>query len=99
MFPRIFTIPEFHLIRDFGPWTLHSYGVLLALAFVAGLWVVSRQSRSQGLDPSRMTDLAIYVLIGGLVGAKLLLVIVEWRTYLKNPAELWSVLKSGGVFY
>jgi phosphatidylglycerol:prolipoprotein diacylglycerol transferase len=100
MFPRIFTIPAFYLLsREWGPWTLHSYGVLLALAFVAGLWVVSRQARRQGLEPTVMTDLAIYVLIGGLVGAKLLLVVVDWRTYMKNPAELWSVLKSGGVFY
>ena len=36
--------------RTSGPFTLHTYGVLLAIAFLAGLWVVSRQARREGLD-------------------------------------------------
>jgi phosphatidylglycerol---prolipoprotein diacylglyceryl transferase len=51
------------------------------------------------MDPARVTDMAVYVLIAGLVGAKLLLVIVEWKSYWANPRELWSVWQSGGVFY
>jgi phosphatidylglycerol---prolipoprotein diacylglyceryl transferase len=100
MFPRLFTFPPFELFgKDLGPWTLHTYGVLLAIAFLAGLWVASWQARKAGMDPARVTDMAVYVLIAGLVGAKLLLVIVEWKSYWANPRELWSVWQSGGVFY
>jgi phosphatidylglycerol---prolipoprotein diacylglyceryl transferase len=99
MFPRLFTLPEFDLLGHHGPWTLHTYGVLLALAFLAGLWVASWQARKAGVDPSRITDMAVYVLIAGLVGAKLLLVLVEFDFYRKNPGEIWSVVQSGGVFY
>ena len=71
MFPRIFTLPAFDLFgREIGPMTLHTYGVLLALAFLAGL-----------------------------VGAKLLLLAVEWGHYSRNPRELFSLVQSGGVFY
>ena len=39
MFPRIFTLPAFDLFgKELGPLTLHTYGVLLAVAFLAGLW-------------------------------------------------------------
>jgi phosphatidylglycerol:prolipoprotein diacylglycerol transferase len=46
-----------------------------------------------------MTDLAVWALIGGLIGARLLLVVVDWRHYADNPRQLWSLLWSGGVFY
>jgi phosphatidylglycerol---prolipoprotein diacylglyceryl transferase len=100
MFPRLFTIPAFELLgRNLGPLTLHSYGVLLVLAFLAGLWVAGRQARRAGLDPDRIGDLAVYVLIAGLVGAKLGLLIVEHDYYAKNPGELLSIFQIGGVFY
>jgi phosphatidylglycerol:prolipoprotein diacylglycerol transferase len=43
--------------------------------------------------------MAVYVLIAGLVGAKLLLLAVEWGHYSRNPRELFSLVQSGGVFY
>jgi phosphatidylglycerol---prolipoprotein diacylglyceryl transferase len=100
MFPRLFTIPAFPLFSwNVGPLTLHTYGVLLAVAFLAGLFIASRQARKAGVDAARVTDMAVYVLIAGLVGAKLLLVIVDWKAYAANPSEIWSVWQSGGVFY
>jgi phosphatidylglycerol---prolipoprotein diacylglyceryl transferase len=100
MHPRLLTVPAFDLFgRHIGPLTLHTYGVLLAIAFVAALWVVSRQARRAGLDAARLTDMAVYVLIAGLIGAKILLLIVEWKYYSANPRELFSILQSGGVFY
>jgi phosphatidylglycerol:prolipoprotein diacylglycerol transferase len=85
--------------RSVGPLTLHTYGVLLAIAFLVGLWVAARQARKEGLDATTVTDLAVYVLIAGLVGAKLLLLLVDRSYYSKNPGEIFSVLQSGGVFY
>ena len=100
MYPRLFTLAAFDVFgRHIGPLTLHTYGVLLALAFLAGLWVVSRQAKKAGLDATVITDMAVYVLIGGLVGAKLLLLLVEWSYYAKHPGEILGLLQSGGVFY
>ncbi len=100
MYPRLFTLPSFELFgRNVGPLTLHTYGVLLAVAFLLGLWMAARQARREGLDAARVSDLAVYVLIAGLVGAKLLLLVVEWDYYSRYPKELLSILQSGGVFY
>jgi phosphatidylglycerol:prolipoprotein diacylglycerol transferase len=100
MYSRLLTLPAFHLFgRTIGPLTLHTYGVLLAIAFLAGLWVANRQAKKAGLDPTRITDMAVYVLIGGLIGAKLLLLVVEWPYYSRNPGELFTLVQSGGVFY
>jgi phosphatidylglycerol:prolipoprotein diacylglycerol transferase len=100
MHPRLLTLPTFDLLgRAWGPFTLHTYGVLLAIAFLAGLWVASRQAKKSGMDPSRITDMAVWVLIAGLLGAKLLLVLVDWRYFTTNPGQLTSIFQSGGVFY
>lgn len=100
MFPRLFTIPAFDALgRSVGPFTLHTYGVLLAIAFVAGLWAASRQAQKEGLDADRISDLAIYVLLSGLLGAKLMLVLVEWQHLSLRPVDLFTLLQSGGVFY
>ncbi len=100
MYPRLFTLPAFTLFSwNIGPLTLHSYGVLLAIAFVAGLWIAARHARREKLDPDKLTDLAVYVLIAGLIGAKLGLLAVEWNYDSKNLRELFSLLQSGGVFY
>lgn len=100
MHPKLITLPAFELFgKNLGPFTLHTYGVLLAIAFLAGLWIAGRQARKAGLDANRITDMAVYVLIAGLVGAKLLLLGVEWSYFSKNPRELLSIFQSGGVFY
>jgi len=100
VFPKLFTLPAFDLFgKNIGPLALHTYGALMAVAFLIGLWVASREARKAGLDVQRTTDLAIYTLIGGLVGARLLLAIIEWRYFSQHPAELSSLITSGGVFY
>jgi phosphatidylglycerol:prolipoprotein diacylglycerol transferase len=100
MHPRLLTFPEFELLgRSIGPFTLHTYGFLLAVAFLAGLWIASRQAKRAGLDANRITDMAVWVLIAGLLGAKALLVLLDWRHYSSSPREILTILQSGGVFY
>jgi len=52
-----------------------------------------------GLDGDRVLDLGIYLIISALIGAKLLLLMTEFDSYRSNPAELWSLMRAGGVFY
>lgn len=103
MYPKLFTVtlPGFDFLGHSwgGPTTLHTYGFLLAVAFLSGLFVVSSQAKKAGMDATRITDMAVWLLIAGLVGAKVLLVVVDWRFYNRNPRELWSIFQSGGVFY
>jgi len=100
MHPRLFTLPAFDLFgHNVGPLALPTYGILLVLGMLAGLWVVTRQARKAGLVPEVITDMAVYAIIAGLIGAKVLLLIVEWPYYSRNPRDLLSLFQSGGVFY
>ena len=78
---------------------IYTYGVLLAAAYLLGLQFALMRARKRGLDPNRVMDLGIWIIVSALVGAKLLLLIVEWDTYGRNPSELMTLVRSGGVFY
>lgn len=90
MYPKLF---------DLGPFTVYTYGVLLAASYLLGLWLAVKRGKARGLDANRVLDLGIYIIIAALVGAKLLLLIVDFDQYKNNPAELLSLARSGGVFY
>jgi phosphatidylglycerol:prolipoprotein diacylglycerol transferase len=90
VYPRLFSL---------GPFTLYSYGALMALAFIAGLRMAVVRARARGLNPERVLDLGILVIIAAVVGAKLLLLIVDFRSMIRDPAQLISLARSGGVFY
>ena len=90
MYPELFSI---------GPITIYSYGVMLATSYLLGLWLAMRRARQWGLDPSRVLDLGIYIIIAALIGAKLLLFIVDFDQFSGSMSDLMSLARSGGVFY
>jgi phosphatidylglycerol---prolipoprotein diacylglyceryl transferase len=90
MYPILFEIAGF---------PVYTYGVLLAAAYLLGLQFAIVRARRLGLDPNRVMDLGIWIIVSALVGAKLLLLLVERNVYLRDPRELMTLLRSGGVFY
>jgi phosphatidylglycerol:prolipoprotein diacylglycerol transferase len=97
MHPILFKFP-WDLPR-FGPITVYTYGVLLAAAYLLGLQLAMVRARKRNLDATRVMDLGIYIIISALIGAKLLLLVTDFQTFRNNPAELFSLFRSGGVFY
>lgn len=89
----------FPVLFELGPITVYSYGVLLASSYLLALYYAVRRARRFGLDANRVLDLGIYIIISALIGAKLLLLIVDFDYFRRQPAELWTLVRSGGVFY
>jgi phosphatidylglycerol---prolipoprotein diacylglyceryl transferase len=95
MFPELFKVP-------FTNFTLNTYGLLLAIAFVVGLWLTSKLAATDGLDRQKVYDLGLWVLAASLVGSKLLLVLTEWDPNSSdNLRRIFSLdfFLSAGVFY
>src|SRR5689334_8781600 len=90
MYPRLL---------ELGPITVYTYGVLLAAAYLLGLKLAMVRAHQRGLDANRVLDLGIYIIISALIGAKLLLLVTDYRSFTADPAELLSLARSGGVFY
>ncbi|HSW40254.1 MAG TPA: prolipoprotein diacylglyceryl transferase [Acidobacteriota bacterium] len=88
-------------ILEIGPITIHTYGVLLALAFIAGIWLASRNAKKHGIDPDAVWSLGLVVIFAALVGTKLLMILSDFNYYIQNPREIFSLstLRSMGVYY
>jgi phosphatidylglycerol:prolipoprotein diacylglycerol transferase len=91
----------FPKIMDIGPVTIHSYGLLLALAFIAGIWQASSSAKKQGLNPDSIWNMGLIIIFSALVGAKILLFLSDFSYYSQNPREIFSLstLRSTGVYY
>jgi phosphatidylglycerol---prolipoprotein diacylglyceryl transferase len=87
------------ILLEAGPVTIYTYGVLLAAAYLLGLWLGVRRASQAGLDGNRVMDLGIWVIIAALVGAKGLLFVVDFNHFTSSREEFMSLLRSGGVFY
>ncbi|MFQ5720787.1 MAG: prolipoprotein diacylglyceryl transferase [Acidobacteriota bacterium] len=92
MHPVLFHLP-------FVGWPVPTYGVLLAIAFLVVLKVAGVFARRAGIDSKDMVDVGFTVFLAGLVGAKLLLILLDLPTYLAHPASLIGTIRSAGVFY
>jgi len=81
-------------------WPLHTYGVLIVTGFLIAMYVAWRESiRTKSNLEEDVLDFAFWALVGGMVGARLVFIIVNWREYMQNPASLLQVWKGGLVFY
>ena len=91
MFPKLI---------DTGGFFLPTYGVLVALAFLVAIWLTGKLAAKAGLNSDKITNLAIYCALAGMAGAKLLMFLFDWRTYLLNPREIFtfSTLQAAGVY-
>ena len=87
------------ILFEIGGFPVYTYGVLLAAAYLLGLQFALVRARARGLDANRVMDLGIWIIISALIGAKLLLLVVDFDTFRQNPRELLALLRSGGVFY
>jgi phosphatidylglycerol:prolipoprotein diacylglycerol transferase len=87
------------ILFEIGNFPVYTYGVLLAAAYLLGLQFALIRARARGLDANRVMDLGIWIIISALIGAKLLLLIVDFDTFRNSPGEMLTLMRSGGVFY
>ena len=85
------------ILFKIGPLSMHSYGFMLALAFLAGILISIHYAKKSSVDGQIILDLAIYLIIAGLFGARLFYVIGQWSYYESNPLEIIMIQKGGLV--
>jgi phosphatidylglycerol---prolipoprotein diacylglyceryl transferase len=86
---------------QFGAFTVTWYGVMVATAFLAGLWTASRRGLLQGIPAEKILDLGPWLIVGSILGARILYVVSYWREEFagRNLAEIFMVWRGGLVFY
>ncbi|HTW67855.1 MAG TPA: prolipoprotein diacylglyceryl transferase [Bryobacteraceae bacterium] len=91
MFPKLISIGNFFI---------PTYGTLVAIGFLTALWVVTRLAKRAKLASDRVVNLAIYCALAGLAGAKLFMILFDFKTYWNDPGSLFSLstLQAAGVY-
>jgi phosphatidylglycerol:prolipoprotein diacylglycerol transferase len=89
----------YRYLLKLGPLTIYSYGAMLALAFIAGTFFAAFRARKQAIDPNRIIDLSLVIVLTSIIGARLLFVALNLRFYKNNPLDIFKVWEGGLVFY
>ena len=76
-----------------GPVVIHGYGLMIGIGFILCVLMGAKRAKKHGLSADALWDIALYGIVFGFLGAKLLFVLVEFKAFLANPM---SVLGSEG---
>ena len=83
-----------------GGFPIYWYGILIAGGFLCGLWTASRRAALDHLDSKAISDLGVWIIIGALVGSRVLYVFTNWDNYSGKSLLEWINFREGGlVFY
>jgi phosphatidylglycerol---prolipoprotein diacylglyceryl transferase len=94
-------------VIDVGPIPLHVYGLLLAVDVLVAAWIAERRWTARGGDAKTFNDMAVWIVIGGVVGARLYHVISDYDLFTddwlrafqiwKGGLSIWGVIAGGAI--
>jgi phosphatidylglycerol:prolipoprotein diacylglycerol transferase len=100
MHPILFEIPRINLgAWTIGPIPIRMYGLMIGIGFLLGIYLASRRAKKEGLNPDRILDLGVYLLLAAIIGSRVLYVLTAWQEFTANPLDMFAIWKGGLVFY
>ena len=85
----------FPVVCRIGPFTLYAYGLMLALAVIAASFLAAREARQRGVAQADVYDLAFWVVLWGILGARVFYVFLDVDHYRQFPIEVLMLHKGG----
>jgi len=83
-----------------GSFTIHWYGVMIALAFLVGLWTATRRARRENIPGEKIADVILWLLAGSIIGARLVYVTTYWQDeFADQPLSEIFMIQHGGLVY
>ncbi len=79
-----------------GPLEIHSYGLMLAISFLIGIYFSIYRAKKRGIDPNKIIDLAVVIVLGAIVGARFLYVIFHLDEFKGHWLDTFNPFQSSG---
>lgn len=100
MYPVFVSIPIPGFLQGLlGPvFSIHTYGVMVALGFFFAISAVTSEARRKNLDADAIVNLLFGLILWGIVGSRLLFVALEWKSYVDRPLAILNIREGGLVF-
>jgi phosphatidylglycerol:prolipoprotein diacylglycerol transferase len=86
------------ILIHLGKLQVRSYGFMLALSFLLGIWLGSRRAKKAGIDPQKILDLSVIIILAAVIGSRLLYVLFHLDQY-SNPLDMFALWQGGATFY
>jgi phosphatidylglycerol:prolipoprotein diacylglycerol transferase len=74
-------------LLEIGPVTVYSFGLMMALGFLAANYVLTRELKRRKLDPAIANNIILIGLVAGVAGSKLLHLFEHWDQFIMDPAR------------
>ncbi len=88
------------ILFEIGTLSVYSWGLMLSIAILIGTYLTIKYARTYDISDNTIIDLAIYLVVGGLIGGRLFFVLVyEPAYYLQHPLEVFFLWRGGLVYY
>ena len=87
------------IITNIGPLYIYSYGLMVAIGFAVATLLAYRHAHEFGINKEKIIDLGIAMLLGGIVGARIVYIALNYRYYIANPLEIVNLTRGGLVWY
>ncbi len=87
------------VLFDFGFFQLRTYGVLVTLGVLLGVWFAAKHLKRFSIPENKVWDVAVYAMVFGIVGARLAFVIQHWSYFQNHIDEIFKVWEGGLTFY
>lgn len=92
----MFTISIDPIIFNIGHFALRWYGIILLIAMGTGIWLTAREAERKSFKKDDIYDAAVWIIIGGLIGARLFHVLDHWsHEYAANPIRAFYIWEGG----
>jgi len=72
---------------------------MIAMGFIIAVYLVSKNPTPFGLTQEDVVDLSLYILIGGIIGARIMYILLNLDYFVKNPLEVFYLSRGGLVYY
>ncbi len=83
------------ILASIGPLNLYWYGLFIMLGVLAALTAAIHLAKQHGLKSEIIIDLAVWLIVGGLIGARIYDIGLEWQYFISHPLDIFKIWRGG----
>ncbi len=82
-----------------GPLNIQAWGLMVALGFLVGIWLILYQAKKEGYRREKLLDLVLVIFISSIIGSRIFYVLLFWSEFAASPVDAFKIWQGGMVFY
>jgi phosphatidylglycerol---prolipoprotein diacylglyceryl transferase len=99
MYPVLLDFGKIHLLGHEFWLKINTYGFMMAIGLLAGIFVTRWQAKQEDLNVNKITDAVVWAFILNFIGGRILFILSNIQSYIANPSKLIRFGDGGFVFY